>query len=158
VPEMRVSLGAAWRQAFESLSELLDAILEGTMKRLFIVLIAALLFVQCAYAFEIPILGIKIFEPADSAEPIINEAAPVIVEPTLEIQKGFENESIVDTVSRTIGFSKEKRNITITRNGQLLAVIPEDSPFANIAIHDSCLTPVQPYGTIDWYNCEVAKQ
>jgi hypothetical protein len=142
----------------ETMPELLDTALEDKMKRLFLVLIAALLFVQCAYALEIPILGIKIFEPAEPAEPIINEAAPVIVEPTLEIQKGFENESIVDTVSRTIGFSKEKRNITITHFGTVLAIIPEDSPFANIKVHESCLTPTQQYGTWEWYNCEVNKQ
>jgi hypothetical protein len=151
-------MGAAWTESIEDMPEMLDTFLEGTMKRLFIVLIAALLFVQCAYAFEIPIIGIKIFEPAEPAEPILNEAAPVIVEPTLEIQKSFANESIVDTVSRTIGFSKEKRNITITNFGTVLAIIPEDSPFANIRIHESCLSPVQQYGTMDWYNCEVAKQ
>jgi hypothetical protein len=150
-------MGAARHKKTKTMPELLDTKLARftAMKRHFLILIAALLFVQSAYALTIPFTDIKILEPAD---PILNESNPVLVEPTLEIQKGFANESIVDTVSRTIGFSKEKRNITISRNGQLLAIIPEDSPFANIQIHESCLTPVQQYGSDQWYACEVSKQ
>ncbi len=126
------------------------------MKRIFLFLLAALFLVQCAYALTIPFTDITILEPA---EPVLNESNPVLVEPTLDIQIGIANESVVDTISRTVGIGQiAKRNLTITYEGKMLGIIPEDAPFAGFTLHDSCLTPFQPYGTIDWYNCEVAIQ
>jgi hypothetical protein len=135
---------------------LLDAVLEGTMKRSLLILIAALFFVGSAYAFEIPFTDITILEPAD---PILNESNPVLVEPTLEVRTDVsfvEERSILDTVFRVTGISKGgTRNITVMLEGKVLGSIWGGSKFENVAIHKSCLSDNAQYGSEEWYACEV---
>ena len=126
------------------------------MKRIFLSLLAALLFVQSAYALTIPFTDITILEPA---EPVLNESNPVLVEPPLEVRTDVsyvEEKSIFDTVFRITGISKEgTRNITVMFEGKVLGSIWGGSKFENVPVHKSCLTDNSQYGSEEWYACEV---
>ena len=62
---------------------------------------------------------------------------------------------IIASLLALFGIEVAPNYIEVTINDQIVAQIPEDSPYVNITIHESCLGNFQ-YGTRDWFNCEVA--
>lgn len=156
---MWIPLGSPPSTEVTAMPELLDSELEAAMRSLLfwlavpLFVMGILCIVEPAYAFEIPILGIKILEPTDL---IINEASPVIVEPTLAIQTAYPNATIIDQATRIVGINKVRGwNITIMFEGKELGIIQEGSKFENVPIHKSCLSDSSQYGSDEWYACEV---
>jgi hypothetical protein len=62
---------------------------------------------------------------------------------------------IIEAIKSLFGIDIAPDYIEVTINDQIVAQIPEDSKYANMTIHESCLGNFQ-YGTRDWYNCEAA--
>jgi hypothetical protein len=61
---------------------------------------------------------------------------------------------IIEAIKALFGFEIQENYIEVTIDDQVIARIPEDSKYADLVIHNSCL--VYQYGTRDWYNCEVS--
>ena len=61
---------------------------------------------------------------------------------------------IIEAIKSFFGIEIQENYIEVTIDDQVVAHIPEDSKYANLTIHNSCL--VHQYGTRDWYECEVA--
>jgi len=76
-----------------------------------------------------------------------------------EIQYSYKHVTVDNTIIAAIkslfGIDIAPDYIEVTINDQIVAQIPEDSKYANMTIHESCLGNFQ-YGTRDWYNCEAA--
>lgn len=62
---------------------------------------------------------------------------------------------VIAAIKALFGIDVAPNYIEVTINDQIVAQIPEDSPYVNITIHEACLGNFQ-YGTRDWFNCEVA--
>ena len=76
-----------------------------------------------------------------------------------EVQYSYKHvtvdNGIIAAIKALFGIDVAPNYIEVTINDQITAQIPEDSPYVNLTIHDSCLGNFQ-YGTRDWYECEVA--
>lgn len=65
--------------------------------------------------------------------------------------------AVIAAIKALFGIEMAPDYIEVTINDMIVAQIPENSPYANITIHESCLGNFQ-YGTRDWYGCEVPLQ
>ena len=55
---------------------------------------------------------------------------------------------------KAIGWEADT-DVEVTINGKLAAMIPDDSPIKDVQITQECIA-VWPYGTLQWYRCEVS--
>jgi len=57
-------------------------------------------------------------------------------------------------VKKLVGW-KTDDHIEITINGKKAAILPPNSPLLDIPVTNECVAQY-PYGSLNWYNCEVA--
>ena len=103
---------------------------------------------------------------AGDLDPILNKDVPVFIETPLPVivdviytEKLTRTTTIIDTFLELIGWKQTsveiiKNEITVEIDGMVVGIIPNDSKFAGMEIHDICI-PHQ-YGTDLWYGCEVS--
>lgn len=109
---------------------------------------------------------------------VIEKHTPIILEPPLMKRvsitySDYVPDDLITQITKAIGklnpFDKKPKDITETASieetspgkkhkvasieGVKIAIIPEDSKFISLDLHEACL-PLQ-YGTDEWYACEV---
>jgi hypothetical protein len=109
-----------------------------------------------------PVLAMIAQEPSGDikGEPTIQIIKPVEL-PVAYMSKVSIFDRIVTTFSDILGFKQEtitdvQDDVQVELDGKIVAIIPSDSKFNGLTIHEDCL-PWQ-YGTDLWYDCEVGLQ
>ena len=97
--------------------------------------------------------------------PPINEDTPVFIEKPLPVlvdvvytEKLTKTTTIIDVFLELIGWKQTsvevvKNEITVEISGATVAIIPNDSPFRDMNVHEYCLR--YQYGTKNWRECEL---
>ena len=119
------------------------------------------------YAGIICLFLLLLITPAfagDLLDPIINKDVPVFIETPLPVivdviytEKVTTTRTIVDVFFEFLGWEQEitdvvKSEITVEISGATVAVIPNNSKFVGMEIHEYCIR--YQYGTSRWYSCE----
>jgi hypothetical protein len=73
-----------------------------------------------------------------------SEKTTLLKKITMVVGKGLGLTPVEETVSST--------DIDVVVDDQTIAIIPTDSPYNGIDVHEYCLE--YQYGTTNWYNCE----
>jgi uncharacterized membrane protein len=115
-----------------------------------------ILLVLIAISFLIvPAMAMVVEEPKEelTIKPIYD------VKPVEYSSKTTLIEKIITTFTEFVGLEREtisesKEEVDVKINGIIIAIIPVNSKFNGMEIHDVCL-PKQ-YGTDGWYDCEVS--
>ena len=102
---------------------------------------------------------------AGDLDPIINKDVPIFIEKPLPYvtlvvsytERTTITKFIVDIFSEIFGWEQEitetvKNEITVDVAGDVVAVIPNNSPFRDMKVHEYCLR--YQYGTKNWRVCE----
>ena len=101
---------------------------------------------------------------AGDLDPIINKDVPVFIETPLPVlvdvvytEKLTKTTTIIDTFLELIGWKQTsveviKNEISVEISGATVAVIPNNSKFVGMEIHEYCIR--YQYGTSRWYSCE----
>ena len=133
------------------------------MRRLLLVtVLVSLILIQSAYALILE--GDEPIEPiTPKITPIINKGAPLDDTPlfvknmtVVPIKQEFllKDGNILNTFLKIIGVEIEVENVTVKYGDQVLAILPPETKFENLQVHDYCLNRYQ-FGTEDFYSCEV---
>jgi len=102
---------------------------------------------------------------AGDLDPILNKDVPVFIETPLPVlvdvvytEKLTKTTTIIDVFLELIGWKQTsvevvKSEITVEISGATVAIIPNDSPFRDMNVHEYCLR--YQYGTKNWRECEL---
>ena len=101
---------------------------------------------------------------AGDLDPILNKDIPVFIEKPLPVivdviytEKVTKTTTIIDVFLELIGWKSEtveviQSEIVVDISGDIVAVIPNNSPFRDMKVHEYCLR--YQYGTSRWFACE----
>jgi len=101
-------------------------------------------------------------KPIDPIETIIIIEEPMERELEIKQIQYTEKVTLVDIIitkfTELIGLeqetiTEEKQEIDVEMDGIIIAIIPRESKFKDMEIHEICLG--YQYGTDNWYNCEM---